>query len=65
MISETAKSEGGPGKGSESGEMQSQVAKERNFEQAAHEVVGKMKQDPESVTSEVVQSHFLFGGSKY
>ena len=43
--------------------MQSQVREERNFEPAAHEVIGKMKQDPESVTSEVVQSHFLFGGS--
>ena len=59
MISETAKSEGGSGKGSESAEMQSQVAKERNFEHAAQEVVGKMEKDPESVTSEVSKPRLL------
>lgn len=35
VISETAKSEGGPEKGSTSAQMQSQVGKTRNFEQAA------------------------------
>lgn len=53
VISETAKAEGGPSKGSTAAEMQSQVTKTRNFEQAAEEVVGKMQTNPASVTSEV------------
>ena len=53
VISETAKDEGGPEKGSLSSQMQSQVGKTRNFEQAAQEVAGKMEQAPETVTSEV------------
>lgn len=57
-ISETARQEGGPAKGSESAQMQSQVGKTRNFEQAAQEVGGKMQRQPESVTSEVRRSLF-------
>lgn len=49
-ISETA--EGGPEKGSTSAQMQSQFEKNRNFEQAAQEVGGKMQNQPEAVTSE-------------
>ena len=52
-ISETAKQEGGPSQGSTSAQMQSQVGKTRNFEQAAQEVGSKMQNAPESVTSEV------------
>ena len=52
-ISETAKQEGGPTQGSTSAQMQSQVGKTRNFEQAAQEVGSKMQNAPESVTSEV------------
>ncbi|CAK4032830.1 Hypothetical predicted protein [Lecanosticta acicola] len=51
-ISETAKQEGGPSPGSTSAQMQSQVGKTRNFEQAAEEVGAKMRNDPASVTSE-------------
>ena len=54
VISETAKAEGGPEKGSTSAQMQSQVGKTRNFEQAAQEVAGKMEEAPETVTSEVL-----------
>ena len=53
VISETAKAEGGPYKGSDAAQMQSQVSKVRNFEQAAQEVGGKMQMDPASVTPEV------------
>ena len=53
IISETAKQEGGPTQGSTSAQMQSQVGKTRNFEQAAQEVGSKMQSAPESVTSEV------------
>ena len=53
IISETAKQEGGPTHGSTSAQMQSQVGKTRNFEQAAQEVGSKMQSAPESVTSEV------------
>ena len=52
-ISETAKQEGGPTQGSTSAQMQSQVGKTRNFEQAAQEVGSKMQNAPESITSEV------------
>lgn len=52
-ISETARKEGGPAKGSESAQMQSQVGKTRNLQQAAQEVGSKMQQQPGSVTSEV------------
>jgi hypothetical protein len=53
IISETAKQEGGPTHGSTSAQMQSEVGKTRNFEQAAQEVGSKMQSAPESVTSEV------------
>lgn len=53
IISETAKQEGGPTQGSTSAQMQSQVGKERNFEQAAQEVGSKMQNAPETITSEV------------
>lgn len=53
VISETARAEGGPQKGSTSAQMQSQVGKTQNFEQAAQEVGGKMQNDPASVTTEV------------
>ncbi|KAK4507836.1 hypothetical protein PRZ48_001571 [Zasmidium cellare] len=51
-ISETAKVEGGPAKGSLSADMQSQVGKTQNFEHAAQEVGQKMQQNPASVSSE-------------
>lgn len=53
IISETAKQEGGPTHGSTSAQMQSEVGKTRNFEQAAQEVGSKMQSAPETVTSEV------------
>jgi hypothetical protein len=52
-ISETAKQEGGPAKGSASAQMQSEVGKQRNYEQAAQEVGSKMQNAPGSVTQEV------------
>lgn len=52
IISETAKQEGGPAKGSTAAHMQSQVGKTRNFEQAAQQVGQKMQQMPEAVTKE-------------
>lgn len=52
-ISETAKAEGGSFKGSTSAQMQSEVGKQRNFEQAAQEVGSKMQNAPETVTSQV------------
>lgn len=56
MISETAKQEGGPTHGSTSAQMQSEVGKTRNFEQAAQEVGSKMQGAPETVSSEVWQA---------
>lgn len=53
VISEVAQAEGGPYKGSNAAQMQSQVTKGRNFEQAAAEVGAKMQVEPENVTSEV------------
>ncbi|KAK5722616.1 hypothetical protein LTR15_005847 [Elasticomyces elasticus] len=52
VIFETAKQEGGPQKGSASAQMQSEVVRQRNFEQAAAEVGSKVQNAPESVTSE-------------
>jgi len=52
IISKTAKAEGGPHKGSASAEMQSQVGKTQNFEQAAQEVGSKIATNPQSVSSE-------------
>jgi hypothetical protein len=52
-ISETAKTEGGTTKGSASAQMQSEMTKERNFEQAAQEIGSKMQQAPGNVNSEV------------
>lgn len=57
-ISETAKAEGGPSTGSTSAQMQSEVGKKQNFEQAAQEVGAKMQNDPASVTSEVSARHY-------
>jgi hypothetical protein len=51
-ISETARSEGGPAKGSASAQMQSQATKVNNFEQAAQEIGSKMENQPESVSSQ-------------
>jgi hypothetical protein len=59
IISETAKQEGGPTQGSTSAQMQSEVGKTRNFEQAAQEVGSKMQSAPESITSEVCSSNLL------
>lgn len=53
IISETAKQEGGLAQGSTSAQMQSEVGKTRNFEQAAQEIGSKMQSAPETVTSEV------------
>jgi hypothetical protein len=39
--------------------MQSQVEKQRNFEQAAQEVGGKMQEAPKTVTSEVCKRLLL------
>ncbi|KAF7186272.1 hypothetical protein HII31_12347 [Pseudocercospora fuligena] len=52
VISETAKAEGGPEKGSLSAQMQSQVGKTQNFEQAAQEISSKMSSNPSSITSQ-------------
>jgi len=52
-ISETARAEGGSAKGSTSAQMQSEVGKQRNFEQAAAEVGSKIQNAPETITSEV------------
>ncbi|KAI7577834.1 hypothetical protein KC316_g10133 [Hortaea werneckii] len=52
IISETAKQEGGPEKGSAAAQTQSEVGKTRNFEQAAQEIIRKMQQTPEAVTKE-------------
>lgn len=60
IISETAKQEGGPAQGSTSAQMQSEVGKTRNFEQAAQEVGSKMQNAPETVTSEVRKIDTLF-----
>ena len=54
-ISETAKQEGGPVKGSTSARMQSEVGKQQNFEQAAQEVGSKMQNAPGQVTQEVLK----------
>ncbi|KAK3675550.1 hypothetical protein LTR78_004634 [Recurvomyces mirabilis] len=51
-ISETAKQEGGTVKGSTSAQMQSEVGKQQNFEQAAQEVGSKMQNAPDQVTQE-------------
>ena len=53
VISETAKAEGGPSKGSTAAEMQSQVGKTRNFEEAVNKVGNLMENDPAAVTSKV------------
>ena len=53
VISEPSRAEVGPSKGSLSAEMQSQVGKTRNFEEAVHKVGSKMENNPASVTSEV------------
>lgn len=53
VISEVSQAEGGPYKGSTAAQMQSQVTRERNFEQAAEEVGAKMQVEPENVTTEV------------
>jgi len=57
IISETAKQEGGPKQGSTSAQMQSEVGKTRNFEQAAQEVGSKMQAAPETISSEVCWSN--------
>ena len=56
VISDVAQAEGGPYKESSAAQMQSQVTRERNFEQAATEVGAKMQVEPENVTSEVSAS---------
>ena len=52
-ISEVAQEEGGTSKGSTSAQMQSQITRARNFEQAATEVGAKIEVEPENVTSDV------------
>ncbi|KAK5117691.1 hypothetical protein LTR62_005114 [Meristemomyces frigidus] len=49
-MSEAARREGGPTKGSTSAQMQSEVGKQQNFEQAVQEVGSKMENAPEQVT---------------
>lgn len=61
VISETAKAEGGPHKGSSSAQMQSEVGRTQNFEQAAQEVGSKMQNAPGTITSEVRTAHALCG----
>ncbi|KAG9651661.1 hypothetical protein KCU95_g11142, partial [Aureobasidium melanogenum] len=51
-ISAVAKDENGPVKGSQSAQMQSQVGKVQNFENAAQDVLSKMQQDPSSITAD-------------
>ena len=58
VISEVAQAEDGPYNGSAAAQMQSQVTKTRNFEQAAEEVGAKMQVEPENVTSEVSDPTF-------
>ncbi|KAK4545670.1 hypothetical protein LTR36_002623 [Oleoguttula mirabilis] len=48
VISETAKQEDGPHKGSTSAQMQSEVGRTRNFEQAARELGSKLMNAPET-----------------
>ena len=57
-ISDVAQQEGGPYKGSTAAQMQSQVTKERNFEQAATEIGSKIQVEPENITSEVTTATF-------
>lgn len=52
-ISQATKQDGGSSQGSPSAQMQSQVDKTRNFEQAAQEIGGKMQANPASITTEV------------
>ena len=59
VVSETAKAEGGPDKGSTSAQMQSWVGKTETYEQAAEEVGSKLQNAPENVTSEVTRSTCL------
>ena len=54
VISDTARAEGGPVKGSTSAQMQSQVGKTRNFEQAAQEVASKVSHVLEFYGSDIV-----------
>ena len=53
VTSEIVKAEGGPERGSTSAQMQSEVAREQNFEQAAQEVIGKAQQASETISSGV------------
>ncbi|MCJ1299395.1 hypothetical protein MMC08_002187 [Hypocenomyce scalaris] len=52
VISEVAREEGGPYKGSTTARLQSQVTKEKNLQQATAEVGSKLEQDPSSITSQ-------------
>ena len=53
IISETAKKESRSTQGSSSAQMQSQVGKTGNFEQAAQEIGSKMQNAPETINSEM------------
>ncbi|KAI9710994.1 MAG: hypothetical protein M1820_002432 [Bogoriella megaspora] len=66
VISETAKAEGGPTKGSVSAQMQSQVAKQRNAEEAEDSVVDKLETgapiDPEEARTVQSREQRAMGG---
>lgn len=52
VVSEVSKQEGGTYKGSTAAQMQSQITKQRNLEDAAAKVGSKLDTAPETVTSE-------------
>ncbi|KAK0508573.1 hypothetical protein JMJ35_008849 [Cladonia borealis] len=52
VISEVSKQEGGPSKGSTAAQLQSEVTKQRNLEDAAAQVGSKLETAPESITKE-------------
>jgi len=51
-ISQVAQSEGGTSQGSQSAQMQSELTRQRNYEQAAQQVGQKLQNDPSSVTAQ-------------
>ncbi|KAL8994750.1 MAG: hypothetical protein Q9169_005360 [Polycauliona sp. 2 TL-2023] len=55
-ISDVARAEGGTTKGSQSAQMQSELSKQRNFEQAASDVGSKLDSAPESITKDDAQA---------
>ncbi|KAI4251134.1 MAG: hypothetical protein LQ352_005039 [Teloschistes flavicans] len=56
VISEVAQNEGGTAKGSQSAQMQSELSKQRNFEQTAANVGSKLESAPGSISKEDAQA---------